>query len=192
MYNEMKRLISFVLTLLLTLSLSAASQEQMIKNIASLCAKISETTSAFSEERSNPRKPKQTLQGTLTYRSDNYLSMEYTVDTDKFLIEKGQMLNRREGKTMKYDLSKNLPMRNLSNTLLYSFSGQLEKLSKEQNTTLQVKEQGDYYVVVLDAVKKQARGYSHIEITYLKKNGKLIEMKMDEFNGLSTLYRLVK
>jgi hypothetical protein len=108
------------------------------------------------------------------------------------LIEKGQMLNRREGKTMKYDLSKNLPMRNLSNTLLYSFSGQLEKLSKEQNTTLQVKEQGDYYVVVLDAVKKQARGYSHIEITYLKKNGKLIEMKMDEFNGLSTLYRLVK
>lgn len=188
----MKRFLMFVAAFVLSLSAFAASQDDMIQAIASLCGKNTEWSSSFTEERDFPRKEKVNLKGTLTYRDSDYLLMEYTVDTEKFLIDGDKMVNRREGRTMNYDLTKNLPMLNLSHTLLYSFSGQLVTLSEEQNTTLQVKDDGNSYVVVLEAIKKQARGYSRIEIIYRKSDGKILLMQMDEFNGASTIYRLAK
>lgn len=199
----MKRFLMFAAALMIFASASnasasaayasnATSRDEMVRAILSICSQNAEYSAPFTEERAMPRKEKVNLKGTLTYRDSDYLLMEYTVDTEKFLIDGNKMINRREGKTMNYDLTKNLPMRDLSNTLLYSFSGQLEKLSEEQNTSLQVRDAGDSYEVVLDALKKQARGYNHIEIVYRKKDGRILRMKMDEFNGASTIYCLAK
>ncbi|MBP5398013.1 MAG: hypothetical protein J6Y32_05250 [Bacteroidales bacterium] len=170
----------------------AASEEEMIAFIAETGAARSEVKSAFTEVRSFPRKAAVTLKGELLYKQD-YLHMAYEdAQKENFLIDGNSMVNRREGREIKSDLSRNALMRSLANTLLYAFSGQLETLSKEQKTSLTVSSDGDTYKAVLDAQQKLPRGYSHIEIRYRKSDGQIVSMTMDEFTGQSTYYQLGK
>lgn len=170
----------------------ASSEEEMIRFIAETGAARQEVKSAFTEVRSFPRKAAVTLQGELLYRPD-YLHMAYEdAQKENFLIDGNKMVNRREGREIKSDLSRNTLMRALANTLLYAFSGQLKTLSDEQKTSLSVSEEGDVYKAVLDSQQKLPRGYSHIEIRYRKSDGQIVSMTMDEFTGLSTCYRLGK
>lgn len=185
----------FLLTALLTLSvsLSAATRAQMLQTISLAGAGNAEISTAFNETRTMPRKDAVTLKGTLLYRSPDFLDMVYeNPDKEHFCIDGKNMVNRREGREIKSDLSKNVLMRGLANTLLYAFCGQVEKIAHEQNTTLEVSEESEAYHVVLDSRKKLPRGYSHIEIFYRKSDGRIISMRMDEFNGASTLYFLAK
>lgn len=179
--------------LALVLNLSAATRAQMLEAISLAGTRNTEVKTDFNETRAMPRKEKVTLKGTLLYRSPDFLDMVYEdAEKEHFCIDGKKMTNRREGREVKSDLSKNLLMRGLANTLLHAFSGQVEKIADEQNTTLAVSEEADGYHVVLDARKKQPHGYSHIEIIYRKSDGRIALMQMDEFNGASTLYSLAK
>ncbi|MBP5486601.1 MAG: hypothetical protein J6Y06_03080 [Bacteroidales bacterium] len=182
-----------VLMLVLALPLSAASEVEMLQFISRAGISKSEFSTPFKETRAFPRKEKVTLTGTLQYRSPDFLDMVYEhPDQEHFLIDGTKMINRREGREVKSDLTRNQLMRRLANTLLYAFSGQVEKISTEQNTTLKVSEVKNEYHVILDACKKQAMGYCHIEIHYRKSDGQIVFMQMDEFNGTSTIYALAE
>ncbi len=182
-----------VLMLALALPLSAASEAEMLQYISQSGTQRTEVSTPFRETRAMPRKEKVSLRGNLLFRSPDFLDMQYeNPEKEHFLIEKNKMVNRREGHEIKSDLTKNVLMRRLANTLLYAFSGQVEKISKEQNTTLKVSEEKNEYLVVLDSRKKLAMGYCHIEIHYRKSDGQIILMQMDEFNGTSTIYALAE
>lgn len=183
----------FVLLLAWALPLCAASDAEMLQFISRTGAEKSEVIMAVDETRSVPHKEKVTLPCSLRYVNPDFLEMTYEqADKEYFLIDGTKMVRRRGGREDKFDLTKNQLMRRLANTLLYAFSGQVEKISTEQNTTLKVSEEKSSYRVVLDARKKQVMGYSHIEILYSKKDGRIVYMQMDEFNGVSTIYVLAK
>ena len=182
-----------LLLLALALPLCAASEAEMLQFISRSGEARAEMSTPFEETRAMPRKEKVVLRGNLLYRSPDFLDMQYeNPDKEHFKIEGNKMVNRRGGLEIKSDLTKNVLMRRLSHTLLYAFSGQVEKISTEQNTTLQVSELKDEYCVVLDARKKQPMGYCHIEIHYRKSDGQIVFMQMDEFNGTSTIYALAE
>ncbi len=182
-----------VLMLALALPLSAASEAEMLQYISQSGTQRTEVSTPFRETRAMPRKETVTLRGDLLFRSPDFLDMQYeNPEKEHFLIEKNKMVNRREGHEIKSDLTKNVLMRRLANILLYAFSGQVEKISKEQNTTLKVSEEKNEYLVVLDSRKKLAMGYCHIEIHYRKSDGQIVLMQMDEFNGTSTIYELAE
>ena len=182
-----------LLSLVWTLPLLAASEAEMLQFISQKGTERSEIKTSFQELRAMPRKEKVALKGTLQYLSPDFLDMVYEhPDQEHFLIDGTKMVNRREGREVKSDLTKNQLMRRLANTLLYAFSGQVEKISEEQNTTLKVSEEKDEYLVVLDSRKKLAMGYCHIEIHYRKSDGQIVLMQMDEFNGTSTIYALAE
>ena len=188
-----KILLAISLLLGLVPALRAASEAEMIKAIADAGAARSEIGSAFSETRNFPRKASVTLRGNLLYKSDGYLHMAYEdALKENFLIDGNTMVNRREGKEIKSDLSKNALMRSLAQTLRCAFSGALEQLSTQQKITLSVRQDGDAYLAVFDAPQKQPRGYSHIEIRYRRSDCQIVSMRMDEFTGASTLYQLEK
>lgn len=175
------------------LPLRAASEAEMLQAISRSGAEKSEVLMSVQETRAMPHKEKATLHCSLRYCSPDYLEMAYDqADKEYFLIDGKKMVRRRGGREEKFDLSKNQLMRRLANTLLYAFSGQVEKISTEQNTTLTVIEEKSSYYVVLDARKKQVMGYSHIEIHYRKSDGQIVLMQMDEFNGASTIYALAE
>ena len=187
-----KFLLSCLGLLALCTAAQAASEAEMIRYIAETGASRKEVKSAFSEVRSFPRKAAVTLKGELLYKQD-YLHMAYEdAEKENFLIDGNQMVNRREGREIKSDLSRNALMRSLANILLYAFSGQLETLSTEQKTSLRVTTDGEVYKAVLDAQQKLPRGYSHLEIRYRKSDGQIVSMTMDEFTGQSTYYQLEK
>lgn len=182
-----------VLSLVWVLPLSAVSDAEMLQFIAQKGTARTEISTSFKELRAMPRKEKVSLKGKLQYRSPDFLDMVYEhPDKEHFLIDGTKMVNRREGREVKSDLTKNKTMRGLSHTLLYAFSGQVEEISKEQDTTLKITEEKTEYHVVLDARKKQVMGYCHIEIHYRKSDGQIVYMKMDEFNGMSTIYEMAE
>ena len=182
-----------VLMMALALPLNAVSEAEMLQYISQTGTQRTEVGTPFQETRAMPRREKVSLRGNLIYRSPDFLDMQYeNPEMEHFKIEGNKMINRREGREIKSDLSKNVLMRRLSHTLLYAFSGQVEKISTEQNTSLNVREDKDAYCVVLDALKKQAMGYCHIEIRYRKSDGQIVFMQMDEFNGTSTIYALAE
>lgn len=189
----MKKCVLLAAALLSVLGLSAATTEEMIQTIADAGNARAEIKAAFTEIRSRPRKESVTLKGELVFRKEGYLHMMYeNPEKENFLIDGDRMVNRRGGLEIKSDLSRNVLMRSLAQTLICAFSGQLETLSTGQKTSLEVRDDGDAWLAVLDAVKKLPRGYSHIEIRYRKSDAQIVSMKMDEFTGMSTLYQLAE
>lgn len=189
----MKKCTLLVAALLLALGLSASAPEDMIQAIADAGNARAEIQAGFTEVRTQPRKAPVTLKGELVFRKEGYLHMAYeNPDKENFLIDGNRMVNRRGGLEIKSDLSRNVLMRGLARTLICAFSGQLETLSAEQKTSLEVRDDGDAWLAVLDAAKKLPRGYNHIEIRYRKSDGQIVSMKMDEFTGMSTLYQLAE
>ena len=132
-------------------------------------------------------KQTQTLTGRLKYKSPSYLSMEYD-NGEYFLIDGKTMSILRDGKKQKFDIDKNLMMKNLSHALLYSFQGKNDALALEQNADIARSAAKDgKKLVVLTARRKQPQGCSRIDAEY-DKDGNLLSIIIAEFNGNKTSY----
>ena len=187
----MKKLLISILALAGVLSASAQTDTEGI------LAKIEKTQNGgkavshrFIEERTGHpgKKGNETVKGSLTFKSEgDYLLMDYD-NSEQFLIDGSKMTIKRDGPAKVLDLNKNLMMRGLSHTLLYSFKGTLKKLSEEQKIPIEAKVDGANYVVSLTAVKKQPRGYNKVEAVYKKGTCELLSIRLDEFTGASTYY----
>jgi len=129
------------------------------------------------------------LTGKLTFKMDNYLSMEYT-NGELFLIDGNKMTIKRDNQNVTFDLTKNIMMRNLSHVLLYSFQGRLDDLAVEQKCDIKKTDKDGKHIVTLIAKKKGVKGYGVIEVAYDLKTKSIRTMRMDEFTGASTWYEM--
>jgi outer membrane lipoprotein-sorting protein len=96
----------------------------------------------------------------------------------------------RGKKTNKFNTEKNKPMRSLRNTLLYCVHGKPMLLATENGAEITAEKKANEYEVVLVSTKKTPRGYAKIVLTYDLKSKLLTKMRMDEYNGNSTLYEM--
>lgn len=130
------------------------------------------------------------LGGVLDYTPDNFLSMKYD-NGDYFIIDGKTMTIMRDCRKNVFDLEKNMMMRSLSHALLYNFQGKSDLLAKEQGADIATEDNGKGVVTVtLTARKRSARGYGMIVVTYDSKSGNITSMRMDEFTGASTYYKI--
>lgn len=175
----MKKILTTLTLLVSVISLSAQGGKD-IKN------------ASFREVRTPAKVDSQiiTLEGTLNFKMDDYLSMEYG-NGELFLIDGNRMTIRRDNQNNTFDLSKNIMMRSLSHVLLYSFQGRLDDLAVEQKCDIRKEDRDGRHIVTLTARKKGVKGYGVIEVSYDAKTKSIRTMRMDEFTGASTWYEMI-
>jgi len=184
----MKKILTLAIALLCASSIFAQNADKII---AQLAAKAPQNINMnFKETRISADKSKTVnLSGKLVFKPEGYLSMEYD-NGELFLIDGNTVKLNKNGKTQTFDTNKNMMFKGLSHLLIYAFQGRLEDLSKEQQTTLLVNEEGSEYVAILAAEKKAARGYSRAIFHYDAKSCRINTMELVEFSGAVTNYTL--
>ena len=110
--------------------------------------------------------------------------------TDLLIINGNDFYMIRGKKTNKFNIEKNKTMRSLRNTLLSCVHGKPMELATENGAEITAEKKENEYEVVLISTKKTARGYAKIVLTYDLKSKLLTKMRMDEYNGNSTLYEM--
>ena len=185
----------FVLTIIALFAFGAnlIYADPIIDKIEAAGKKHTKITGAFTETRLDKNgTAKSSKQGTLTYTAaDRKFEMAYSQPKgDLFVIAGDQMSINKGGKTQKFNLVKNAPMRALSGILVGSISGQINQMAKDNEVTIATATTGQYYVVTMPAKKKTARGYSTIVLSYDKAKMYLKKMQMTEWSGQSTLYEM--
>lgn len=183
----MKRFLLVISAVFSIIPLSAQSADAILSKIGT---KASQNISKSFVEVRKPTSGKETkLDGTLVFKTEGYLSMDYS-NGELFVIDGNKMTVKRAGKTQVFDTSKNLMMQGLSHMLIYSFQGKVKELAEEQGTELAAFQDGDQYVVTLTAVKKSARGYSKAIFRYDARSCAIKSMVLTEFSGKVTTYTL--
>lgn len=182
----MKRIIFAVLAIFSIVPLCAQTSDAILSKISSKASQ--NINKDFAEVRKTAGKEEK-LGGTLAFKPEGYLSMDYT-NGEQFIIDGSKMTIKRAGKTQVFDTNKNLMMQGLSHMLIYAFQGKVKELAQEQGTEIAAFQDGDLYVVTLTAVKKSARGYSKAIFRYSTKTCAIKSMVLTEFSGKVTTYDL--
>ena len=129
--------------------------------------------------------------GTLYIVGEDQMAQYYKApSTDLLIINGNDFYMIRGKKTNKFNTEKNKPMRSLRNTLLYCVHGKPMLLATENGAEITAEKKANEYEVVLVSTKKTPRGYAKIVLTYDLKSKLLTKMRMDEYNGNSTLYEM--
>ena len=110
--------------------------------------------------------------------------------TDLLIINGNDFYMIRGKKTNKFNIEKNKTMRSLRNTLLYCVHGKPMVLATENGAEITAGKKANEYEVVLVSTKKTPRSYAKIVLVYDLKSKLLTKMRMDEYNGNSTLYEM--
>lgn len=188
----MKKIIAIIAAALCALTMNAQDSAQIISKIEKANSSSRTVRENFSEVMTPADKSlkQKKREGVFEYKPD-YFRMDYS-NNDLFLIENNVMTLKNGAATQKFDLTKNLMMKGLSNTLMYAFQGQLTKLAVEQNADITASRDGNFYLVTLKAKKKAPRGYSQIVVYYRVSDCMINSMRMDEFTGASTYYSIAK
>lgn len=173
-------------------SLGAQNSSEIISKIEKAYANPKTVETAFSEIYSSfdTSVPQKKRNGKLTYKA-GVIRMDYS-NGDLFLVDGNRMTINNGSAKQVFDLTKNIMMKELSNTLNYAFQGQLTKLATEQNADITATKDGNFYLITLTARKKAPRGYSKIVAYYRVSDCLINSMRMDEFNGASTFYTVAK
>ncbi|MCQ2303157.1 MAG: outer membrane lipoprotein carrier protein LolA [Bacteroidales bacterium] len=187
-----KGLLTLIVLLGQFLTLNAQTSDQLLENIEKANANLKTRSMNFSELREPAGKDSKQLSGTITYDPNSGMVMNYTDPGEHFVINGNTMTMKREGMELFFDLTKNKPMRTLSNMLMSSFNGQLRSLASSNNASIEAKKAKDYTEVTMKALKKAVKGYSTIVLRYDAKSNQIIYMMLEEFDGTKTTYELKK
>lgn len=187
-----KGLLTLIVLLGQFLTLNAQTSDQLLENIEKANANLKTRSMNFSELREPAGKDSKQLSGTITYDPNSGMVMNYTDPKEHFVINGNTMTMKREGMELFFDLTKNKPMRTLSNMLMSSFNGQLRSLASSNNASIEAKKAKDYTEVTMKALKKAVKGYSTIVLRYDAKSNQIIYMMLEEFDGTKTTYELKK
>ena len=129
--------------------------------------------------------------GTLYIVGEDQMAQYYKApSTDLLIINGNDFYMIRGKKTNKFNIEKNKTMRSLCNTLLCCVHGKPMELATENGAEITAEKKENEYEVVLISTKKTPRGYAKIVLTYDLKSKLLTKMRMDEYNGNSTLYEM--
>lgn len=169
----------------------AQDSSALMSKIESANSTTKVRTGKFTEERNRKGKAPQSLAGELTFDPAGKLSMNYSTPAgDVFNIADGFIVMKNNGVDSKFDLSKNKPMKQLSDLLLSSFSGKMQDFALQNACTLDVEKTASSIKVTVSATKKGVRGYSVVVSDYDLKTGLLMSMRMEEFDGSVTVYQM--
>lgn len=186
----MKKILMLLMSALVATSAWAAGDDATLEKIESANKKINTLQANFSHIKClNKKETKR--EGTLYFAVDK-LSMVFSQPAaDRFVIANGSMMVK-DGKkgVKKYDLSKVKTMKSLSDCLLWAMHGEVRKIAKANDAEIAITENGNSYIITLTAKKKQVKGYTKIVIEYIKKNGAIQRMVMEDAAHTVNTYEL--
>lgn len=129
--------------------------------------------------------------GDITFTAPDQLVMMYSnPEGDYFIIDGSQVRMDMRGVQAEIDSKTNKTVALQRNALLYSCTGEYEKIAQEMDATCTVtagKNGGKH--VELKVKKPSPKGYSGVILDY-DKAGTLQLMTLEEFGGISTDYKL--
>lgn len=186
-----KTLLTILCALFGAWTLGAQSSTDILNRIDAALSGTTTVTGRFHEVRTPAAKDQKPLEltGKLVFKPDTFLSMLYD-NGDQFTIDGDKMVVLHEGTPVVYNLTKNLMMKGLSHTLLYSFKGDLPLLAEEQDAEIQAVKEKGCFVVTLTPRKKTARGISRLVVSYDAATCAIRGMILDEPTGASTRYSM--
>lgn len=182
--------IAIIAISLLSFNAKAQNSDALLDKIEQANGKLQSRSGDFCEVRQWANKQPKTFEGKIQYNTNSDLTMNYTDSTEYFCISDNTMSMKRNGKSKKFDLNKNKPMKTLSQMLLSSFNGELRNLAASVSSTLSVEETKDAVVATLKAQKKAVKGYSKVVLEYDAKTYQLFNMILEEFDGSVTTYTI--
>ena len=171
----MKKLLTAAVLLLAFVTAGAQSFEGIFKQTKTL--KV--TGKTFQSE------------GNITFTAPDQLAMLYTKpDGDYFIIDGPFLRMDLRGITLDVNTDNNKTVRSQRNAILYSITGEYEKIAQEMDAecTVSAGKNGGKHVVI-KARKTLPKGYSGLELDY-RKDGRISRMVLEEFGGISTEYIL--
>lgn len=130
-------------------------------------------------------------EGDITFTAPDQLAMLYTKpDGDYFIIDGPFLRMDMKGVSVDVNTENNKAIRPQRNAILYSITGDYEKIAQEMDAdcTVTAGKNGGKHVVI-KVRKPLPKGYSGLELDYLK-NGQLSRMVLEETGGISTEYLL--
>lgn len=131
------------------------------------------------------------LSGKIYYSAPGSLALHYDAPSTNLVVIAGNnVFIRQDGRERRFDTDRNAPMRGMSETLLNCVKGDTQKVADENDADINVQKFARSTDVVITARKKAARGYSRIELSYRKSDNFLQYMKLVEFNGNVSEYRM--
>lgn len=129
--------------------------------------------------------------GSLTFDYAGKLDMRYNQPQGDFFIIDGKTISMNiNGKKATIDTEKNPRMKSYRNTLVNCITGNWDLVCKENDAESTVIEKNGMKIVEINAKKISTRGYSKITLSYRKSDNMLVEMVLEEFNGIVTTYRM--
>ncbi len=133
----------------------------------------------------------ETATGKIYYAEPGSLALHYAAPSKNLMIIAGTAVYSRQGdKERHFDTTKNAPMRSMASTLINCVKGETKKVAEENDADIVVKDFARTKDVTITARKKAARGYSQIKLSYNRSNGQLIYMKLIEFGGTVSEYKM--
>ena len=131
------------------------------------------------------------LSGKIYYSAPACLALHYDAPSTNLVVIAGNnVFIRQDGRERRFDISRNAPMRGMSETLLNCVKGDTQKVADENDADINVQKFARSTDVVITARKKAVRGYSRIELSYRKSDNLLQYMKLVEFNGNVSEYKM--
>lgn len=129
--------------------------------------------------------------GEVTFQAPDQLAMIYSKpEGDYFIIDGTQIRMDMRGVVLDVDTKNNKSVALQRNALLYSCTGQYEKIAEEMDADCKVsagKNGGKH--VELKVRKPSPKGYSGVVLDY-NKSGILNRLVLEEFGGITTEYLL--
>ena len=183
---------TILLTLCLFMGTILSAQNNVLIEIENANAAYKVITGDFVRTQTNVAKGTSIkADGMLFIVGEDQMAQHYKApSTDLLIINGNDFYMIRGKKTNKFNTEKNKTMRSLRNTLLYCVHGKPLVLATENGAEITAEKKENEYEVVLISTKKTARGYAKIVLTYDLKSKLLTKMRMDEYNGNSTLYEM--
>ncbi len=133
----------------------------------------------------------ETFSGKIYYAEPGNLALHYAAPSNNLLVIAGTAVYNRQGdKDRHFDTTKNAPMRSMASTLINCVKGETAKVAEENDADITVKDFARTKDVTITARKKSPRGYAQIKLSYNRSNGQLIYMKLTEFGGTVSEYKM--
>lgn len=129
--------------------------------------------------------------GDISFTAPDQLALLYTNPNGDYFIVDGDFIRMDlRGVTADIDARTNKTVQLQRNALIYSCTGDYEKIAKEMDAdcTVSAGKNGGKHVVI-KVRKPLPKGYSGVELDYAK-SGRITRMVLEEFGGISTEYVL--
>lgn len=179
----MKKILFAILLFASQVMTAGTAEELLAKHHAG-----EEYKAPFTETFVQPKINKKTVKkGTLTFRSPEYLLMEYSDPKGDYSLIDGENFDvSRDGKETKRKVKGDKGMlAKFRLTLLYSFCGDVEAVAKTNEAKASYEKKGNQIVATVDSDKPHTQ---KLILTYDAKSGHLLVMEIIEPNGNSKIY----